>query len=95
MKITIDLTKALADVAGAREFRLDLPDKKSLKLKDVFSELVKKHPRMGDLLYESDGTMNYHIMIFINDKPLQSSEEETVEVKNGDTIHFYPIIGGG
>ena len=95
MKIKIELTKSLANDAGFKEMSLDIPNKSKLSLNDALSEFIKKSSRMKDLLYESDGTLNYHIMIFINDKPLQSSEEDSVQVRDGDTIHIYPIIGGG
>jgi molybdopterin converting factor small subunit len=95
MKITVEMTKALANEAGFKEIDIDLPGKDTLGLEEALSELVKKSSKMKDLLYETDGTLNYHIMIFINDKPLQSSDEDSVRIKDGDTIHIYPIIGGG
>ena len=95
MKIDINLTKALADIAGTKEFQLEFPNKKSMKLTEVFTELVIKHPKMKELLFESDGSINYHILVFINDKPIQNSDEPKIKLKNGDVINFFPIIGGG
>ena len=95
MKIKINLTKSLANEAGFMEKSLEIPRKTTIKLDEALSELIKNSPIMKDLLYETDGTLNYHIMIFINDKPLQSSDEESIHIKDGDTIHIYPIIGGG
>ncbi|UCH88534.1 MAG: MoaD/ThiS family protein [Thermoplasmata archaeon] len=95
MKIDVNLTKALADIAGSKEFELEFPNKSSMKLSEFFSELVKKHPRMQDLLFESDGSINYHILIFVNDKPIQNKDEKTTKLTNGDIVSFFPIIGGG
>jgi molybdopterin converting factor small subunit len=95
MKIEVNLTKALADITGSKEFKLDLPEKEKLTIPDFFNELVSKYPKMKDMLFESDGSINYHILIFINDKPIQNREEKSTKLLNGDTVSFFPIIGGG
>jgi molybdopterin converting factor small subunit len=95
MIIEVNFTKSLADLAGTKDLQLELPGRNTMTLNEIYTDLIKKNPKLKDLLFESDGSFNYNILVFVNDKPVQNYEEKKLKLKNGDVISFFPIIGGG
>jgi molybdopterin converting factor small subunit len=95
MKIGIDLAHILAKAAGKSEFDLDFPGRSSMTLEELLGELVSEYPKLKDEIYDEKEDLSFHILIFINDRPMQHSDKITMELNDGDVVHLYPVIGGG
>ena len=95
MKIAIDLANILAKAAGKAEFDLEFPEQNILTLEELLSELATNYPKLKDEIYDEKGALSFHILIFINDKPMQHSDDFSLKLKHGDVVHLYPVIGGG
>lgn len=95
MKITIKVTKELEKFTKSNPVEIEFNDKNSVSLFDSLDELVNMYPNTANILFESNGGLNYHILIFINDKPVQNKDEKTIMLKSGDEINILPVIGGG
>ena len=95
MKIGIDLAHILAKAAGKAEFEMDFPGKKSVTLRNILDELVNNYPKLKYEIYDEKGALSFHILIFINDRPMQHSDDISMKLEDNDVVHLYPVIGGG
>jgi len=93
MKITIQYTGQLSNLAGRSEETADLPEDASLKT--LVDQLKTKHePDFIDLLLDSDGELRPSILV-IFDGEQADGKSEVLQLAGVKTVMLMAPIAGG
>ncbi|MFQ6104259.1 MAG: MoaD/ThiS family protein [Candidatus Glassbacteria bacterium] len=83
----------LTEALGEKRLELDV---RGSRVGDLLDALIK---RGGDpvkrALFAEDGTFDHSIQIAVNGEKFVSVDEEGLELRDGDTVTFMMLIGGG
>jgi sulfur carrier protein ThiS len=72
-------------------------NKEAATVRDLVSFLVKSHgKKMNQILLDSQGELDLTIQVMINDEGfLTRNEYARRELREGDTVRFMLLVGGG
>jgi len=71
---------------------LELPD--AATCGHALRDLVAREPRLADLLFEN-GDLRDHLNVFLNGRNVAHLRGLETPLSAGDTVTFFPPIGGG
>ena len=62
---------------------------------EVMADLVSKFPELKKHLFKDDGKLRNFVNVYVNEEDVRYLQEESTQVKEGDTISIIPSIAGG
>lgn len=62
---------------------------------ECIEALIRKYPSLKGEILDDQGTILLRWMIYINNKSVNSSDELSHPVNEGDVIEFLPVVAGG
>jgi len=83
------------------EYLQDKTDGKSLidvaghTLRECFIALVHRYPALQGEIVDDQGMLLFKWLVFINDKLVNTSDELSTFVTDGDVILLVPMVAGG
>jgi MoaD family protein len=92
MKIKVKLLKPYSDAVGKGELDLDFNGN---SIKELIDVLVGMYPKLKDEFLAPSGELTDYMCIFLNDKPVTSTNQKEPLLKNGDTLVFFIPVSGG
>lgn len=93
MKVTVKLFGEFREAAGKDRVQLELPP--STTCGQALRRLAELEPKVGELLFKPDGGIRDHLHVFLNGRNVATLRGLDTELSEGDTISFFPPIGGG
>jgi molybdopterin synthase sulfur carrier subunit len=94
MAITVKFIGALRHLSGAE--KLSLRCKEGTSIKDIITELTKKHPELKRSLIDlQQEDPKPNALILVNDREISVLNGLDTELKNGDEVVFVPVVHGG
>ena len=64
-------------------------------IQEAINDLVKEYPAIGNNILNGDGSIRNFVKIFLGDDDIQSLNNESTSVGDGDVISIIPAIAGG
>lgn len=92
MKIVVKLFGEFRAALGQDRMDLDLPD--AATCGHALRGLVAREPRLADLLFEG-GELRDYLHVFLNGRNVAHLRGLETPLSAGDTLTFFPPIGGG
>jgi molybdopterin converting factor small subunit len=95
MKVNIEIVGVpmLSDVIGKKKFELDVPGK---TVRDLIEELIRKHgPKVRKVLYGEKCSFDPMIQIALNGEKWIAADRHDTTLRDGDTLIFMILLGGG
>ena len=95
MKVNIEIVGVpmLSDVIGKKKFELDVPGK---TVRDLIEELIRKHgPKVRKVLYGEKATFDPMVQIALNGEKWIPADRHDTTLRDGDTLIFMILLGGG
>ncbi|MBI2305657.1 MAG: MoaD/ThiS family protein [Chloroflexi bacterium] len=94
MAVTVRLPQLLAQRAGSQV--VALPESDSLAtLGDVLTQLCLGHPELRSHLYDEDGQVDIHYLLFINGQHVSSEDMARTPVEEGAQVDILMPLAGG
>ncbi|MGH9057866.1 MAG: ubiquitin-like small modifier protein 1 [Acidimicrobiales bacterium] len=62
---------------------------------EVFEDLVRRHPALGQQLLTTDGDLHRHLNVFLNDDDIRYLGRLDAKVGESDTLTLMPAVAGG
>ena len=62
---------------------------------EVFQDLIRQHPSLGEQLLSADGEIHRHLNIFLNDDDIRYLGKLDAKVGDSDTLTLMPAVAGG
>jgi molybdopterin converting factor small subunit len=95
MKVNIEIVGVpmLSDIIRKKKFDLTFPGK---TVKDLLDELIRAYgTKVGKVLYGEKGTFDPTIQISLNGEKWIRADRHDTRLKDGDTVMFMILLGGG
>lgn len=64
-------------------------------LAELLATLKRQHPLLVPLIWDEQGTLRKHVLIFLNDTATKWMETDDVPLKDGDTVAVVQAVSGG
>ena len=64
-------------------------------VQECIESLMRQYPNLEGEILDDRGRILLRWMVYINNESINSSDELSHPVKEGDTIEFLPVIAGG
>jgi MoaD family protein len=64
-------------------------------VKECIEALMRQYPDLKGEILDDRGTILLRWMVYINNENINSSDELSHPVKEGDVIEFLPVVAGG
>ena len=93
MKITVKLFGEFRESVGRDRIQLELP--LGATCGQALRRLAELEPEVGKLLFAPSGGIRDHLHVFLNGRNVATLRGLDTELSEGDTISFFPPIGGG
>ena len=93
MKVTVKLFGEFREAAGKDRVELELPP--GATCGRALRRLAELEPEVGGLLFGPSGGVRDHLHVFLNGRNVATLRGLETELSEGDTISFFPPIGGG
>lgn len=61
----------------------------------LITELIESYPDLEEELFTPEGELERYILISINDRAITADKGLQTELKAGDRVDFYLVLGGG
>ena len=95
MKLTVLLTEPLWRRVGSKRVVVELDDNERPTLQALFGELVRQYPALGPDLERPVDELDSNYSLFVNDKLVNFSQRQQVELKDGDEVAILLPLAGG
>ncbi len=92
MKVTIELTKPLSDIASSDSVEIEFD---GATLRDLLEEFVRRYPGIRDLVFNDTGELGSDLMMFINDRLVQTLGGLDASLSDGDRLSVFMAVSGG
>lgn len=92
MHVLVKLFAEFREAAGQDRQSLELPD--GATVKDALRELAHREPALSELMF-SDGRLHDHLHVFVNGRNVGTTGGLESGLSDGDTLTFFPPVGGG
>jgi len=91
MSIKIKIPEFLQDKTDG----MSLIDVTGNTLRECFTALVHRYPALQGEIVDDQGMLPLKWLVFINDKLVNTSDELSTFVTDGDVILLVPMVAGG
>ena len=91
------LVKVLA-FAGFREIlgkERELPLKESATVKELLAELAVANSRFKEAAFDESGALRDYVLLMINRKRIDSRQDLSRPLQEGDELAIFPPLAGG
>ena len=91
------LVKVLA-FAGFREIlgkERELSLKEAATVKELLAELAVATPRFKEAAFDESGALRDYVLLMINKKRIDSSQDQSRPLQEGDELAIFPPLAGG
>lgn len=95
MKINVEFSglPIVSDIVGEKKLKLEISGE---TVKDAIDELVKRYgKKLGQAVYDAQGNFDPMIQIALNGKSFIPSDKHNTPLKEGDSLVFVILLGGG
>ena len=95
MKVRVEIVGVpmLSEIIGKKKFDLSFPGK---TVKDLIDELIRTYgTKVRKVLYGENGTFDPTIQISLNGEKWIRADRHDANLKDGDTVMFMILLGGG
>ena len=95
MKVNVEIVGVpmLSDIIRKKKFDLTFPGK---TVKDLIDELIRTYgTKVRKVLYGKKGTFDPTIQISLNGEKWIRADRHDTSLKDGDTVMFMILLGGG
>jgi molybdopterin synthase sulfur carrier subunit len=93
--IEISLLSPFREVVGKKELTIDLESIQDKSILGVLTKLCTDYPKLKSNIFDAEGNVVDYISIFLNDKPVISTEGLQQKLKRGDKLLLFPPVAGG
>jgi molybdopterin synthase sulfur carrier subunit len=91
------LVKVLA-FAGFREIlgkERELSLKEAATVKELLAELATADPRFREAAFDESGALRDYVLLMINRKRIDSGQDLSRQLQEGDELAIFPPLAGG
>ncbi len=92
MRIKVVAFASFREIIG-RERELNLDD--GATVREVLEELARKSPRFRDAAFEENGAVRDYVLLMVNRKRIDSLQEQSRTLFDGDEVAVFPPLAGG
>ncbi len=92
MQVLVKLFGEFREAAGREKQPLELAD--GATVAKALEELGTHIPQLHDLMFEQ-GRLRDHLHVFVNGRNVATAGGLEAELSDGDTLTFFPPVGGG
>jgi len=62
---------------------------------EALGELTSRYPELHKQLFSDDGRLRKFVNVYVNDEDIRYLQNESTQVKPGDTLSIIPSVAGG
>jgi len=62
---------------------------------EALGELTSRYPELRKQLFSDDGRLRKFVNVYVNDEDIRYLQNESTQVKPGDTLSIIPSVAGG
>jgi molybdopterin converting factor small subunit len=62
---------------------------------EALGELTSRYPELRKQLFADDGRLRKFVNVYVNDEDIRYLQNESTQVKPGDTLSIIPSVAGG
>jgi molybdopterin synthase sulfur carrier subunit len=73
----------------------EVVDVDARNLADVFANLNRSYPGLGDRIVDDQGNVRPYVHVFVNFKAVPAGPPGQILVASGDAVHILPSVAGG
>ena len=89
MRISVSIPNIIQTSIGQRRIEIE-----ATTLDNALSQL-SQHAKLGPLIFDDDGEVRKHVLIFHNDTATKHLDSLDVELKPGDRLAVIQAVSGG
>ena len=93
MQVTVKLFGEFREAAGRERVELELPA--GATCGEALQRLSQLAPKVGELIFDEAGKLRDHLHVFLNGRNVSTLGGLAVRLSDGDSVAFFPPIGGG
>ncbi len=65
------------------------------RVREAFDHLQADYPAIGERLFDADGQVRSHMLVFLNNEDIRFLEGLDTPLRDGDTVVLLPALAGG
>ncbi len=92
MRVLVKLFGEFREAAGRDQHTLELADRATVA--EALEALGASLPQLHPLMFKG-GALRDHLHVFINGRNVVTSGGLEAELRDGDSLTFFPPVGGG
>lgn len=92
MRVLVKLFGEFRAAAGRDQHALDLQDRATVA--EALEALAESLPQLHSLMFDR-GALRDHLHVFVNGRNVGTSGGLEAELHDGDSLTFFPPVGGG
>ena len=92
MNVKVKLYQPFSGIAGRKELSMSL---EIGNLGQLLENLCTDHPKMRDQIFDEEGNVMDHLNIFVNQVPVTSDKEKSMDLKDDDEVMLLVAVAGG
>ncbi|MGC9530383.1 MAG: ubiquitin-like small modifier protein 1 [Candidatus Bipolaricaulaceae bacterium] len=93
MRVVVKLFGEFRAATEGERLELDVPPGASCR--QALQQLVRQVPAVGPLLFDDQGEVRDHLNVFVNGRNVSTLAGLDTELSPGDSLAFFPPVGGG
>jgi len=93
MRVEVKLFGEFREAAGRGRVELELPSEGTCE--EALRRLSELEPKVGEFLFDEAGRLRDHLHVFLNGRNVSTLGGLAIRLSDGDSLAFFPPIGGG